>query len=158
MVSVSQQFVPAWAQLQEISIFSLITGGLRQKQVLTIALFIRPLEMPNPRLLNTSGRGGGSRIGTSCEQTLETGREKPAWIRASMECQHLHTAFSNDSSRPTSVTRYSFCYTSLCYKEGKETRINRVVDVWRCQSLTEEGRCQSLGCPDFGQQGVCSAY
>lgn len=87
MVSVSQQFVPAWAQLQEISIFSLTTGGLRQKQVLTIALFIRPLEMPNPRLLNTSGRGGGSRIGTSCEQTLETGREKPAWIRASMECQ-----------------------------------------------------------------------
>lgn len=82
--------------------FSLTTGGLRQKQVLTIALFVRPSEMPNPRLLNTSRRVEGSWIGTSCVQTLGTGREKPPWKCASTECQHLQTALP--------MTALDLCY------------------------------------------------
>lgn len=79
--------------------FSLTTGGLRQKQVLTVALSVRPSEMLNPRLLNTSRRGEGSWIGTSCVQTLGTGREKPPWksihgMPASPNCP------PNDCSRP----------------------------------------------------------
>lgn len=122
--------------------FSSTTGGLRQKPVLTTAPFIRPSEMPSPRPLNTSGRGEGSWVGTCCEQTLEMSREKPPWICASMECQHVQTAFSKDSSTPTFVTRCTFCYPSFPYQEGKKPIINSC-GFLRCQSLTEEGRCQS---------------
>lgn len=54
--------------------FGLTTGGLKQKQVLTVAHSIKPLEMPNPRQHLKERRG--SWVGTCCEQTLEMGREK----------------------------------------------------------------------------------
>lgn len=54
--------------------FGLTTGGLKQKQVLTVAHSIKLLEMPNPRQHLKERRG--SWVGTCCEQTLEMGREK----------------------------------------------------------------------------------
>lgn len=68
---------------------------------------------------------------------METGEGKPPHLLATMECQHLQTAF------PMRAPDQLY----LCDREGEEAGINTILDILRCRSWTE-GRCQSLGWPD----------
>lgn len=157
MVSISQQSVPAWAQLQEISIFRnklwSYNRWLKAKAGADCCPFHKAFgdaqSQTTPQgkegllgwhmLWADPGDGQGKALTDMCIHGMS----------ASPTC------LCNDSSRPTSVTRSIFCYTSLCYKEGKETGINGVVDVWAVSHCQKQA---DVKVSDFGQQGVYSVY